>query len=76
MQETNEVSAREAAKRLGVGLSHLYQLLWAGKIPAQKRDGAWRISVEAIQARMRARSVTDAISSQTPHSSGMKGASE
>jgi excisionase family DNA binding protein len=53
MQETNEISAREAAKRLGVGLSHLYQLLWTGKIPAQKRDGAWRIPAEAVEVRLR-----------------------
>jgi excisionase family DNA binding protein len=53
MQATNEISAREAAKRLGVGLSHLYQLLWTGKISAQKRDGAWRIPGDAIEARLR-----------------------
>jgi excisionase family DNA binding protein len=53
MQETNEISAREAAKRLGVGLGHVYQLLWTGKIPAQKRDGAWRIPSDAIEARLK-----------------------
>ena len=52
MQEANEISAREAAKRLGVGLSHLYQLLWAGKIPAQKRDGAWLIPSDAVESRL------------------------
>lgn len=54
MQERNEISAREAAKRLGVGLGHLYQLLWTGKILAHKQNGEWRISKEAVEARLRA----------------------
>jgi excisionase family DNA binding protein len=53
MKETKEISAREAAKQLGIGLSHLYQLLWAGKIPARKRDGAWSIPGYAIETRLR-----------------------
>jgi len=61
MQETNEISARDAAKRLGVGLSHLYQLLWTGKIVAQKRDGKWLIPVDAVDARLRALSATETV---------------
>jgi excisionase family DNA binding protein len=60
MQVTNEISAREAAKRLGVGLSHVYQLLWAGKIPARKRDGAWCIPGDAVEARLRTKLAGDA----------------
>jgi excisionase family DNA binding protein len=53
--EARELSAREAARRLGVGLSHLYQLLWAGKMPGRKENGEWLIPERAVEARLLAK---------------------
>jgi excisionase family DNA binding protein len=53
MSQMNEISVRQAAQRLGVGLGHLYQLLWAGKIPGRKKDGEWLIPEGAVAARVK-----------------------
>jgi len=50
-----EVSAVEAARRLEVGLDYLYSLLWTGKIRARKIGKRWRVSVEAIEAKLKQR---------------------
>jgi excisionase family DNA binding protein len=50
-----EVSAVEAARRLGVGLDYLYSLLWTGKIRARKIGRRWRVSAEAIEAKLKLR---------------------
>jgi excisionase family DNA binding protein len=51
-----EISAIEAARRLGVGLDYLYSLLWTGKLEARKVNGRWRISIEALDQRLKRRS--------------------
>jgi excisionase family DNA binding protein len=48
MSET--VSMREAASVLR--LKHVYRLVWEGKLSAQKVDGKWRLSAEAVQSRL------------------------
>ena len=48
-----EISAIEAARRLGVGLDYLYSLLWTGKLQARKVGGHWRIPLEAVQTRLK-----------------------
>jgi excisionase family DNA binding protein len=55
MTKTQELSAIEAARRLGVGLDYLYSLLWTGKLQARKAGKQWRIPVEAVEARLRRR---------------------
>jgi len=55
MKQATEMSAREAARRLGVGLDYLYSLLWTGKLDARKVNGQWRISAGAVEARMKRR---------------------
>jgi excisionase family DNA binding protein len=50
-----EVSAIEAARRLGVGLDYLYSLLWTGQLAGRKAGKQWRIPVEAVQARLKQR---------------------
>jgi excisionase family DNA binding protein len=50
-----KLSVRDAAQVLGVRLDSLYALIWAGKIPAEKRDGRWRIAAAAIEKRKKER---------------------
>jgi len=51
----HEISVAEAARRLRVDLNYVYSLLWAGKLKACKIGGQWRISTEAIDARLKQR---------------------
>jgi excisionase family DNA binding protein len=51
MANRSSLSPREASRLLGIRLDTLYQKLWAGKIPASKVDGRWRIPSSAIQKR-------------------------
>jgi excisionase family DNA binding protein len=55
LKNEKEVTAVEAARRLGVGLDYLYSLLWTGKLEGHKVGRQWRVPVEAIQARMKQR---------------------
>ncbi len=55
MARPSEISPRKAAQRLGVTLSHLYHLLWAGKLPATRQEGRWCIPTTAVEARLKAR---------------------
>ncbi len=50
-----EVSAIEAARKLGVGLDYLYSLLWTGKLAGRKVGKRWRIPAEAVEARLKER---------------------
>jgi excisionase family DNA binding protein len=54
-RKTEAVSIRDAARQLGVSIRFVYDLVWSGKLPAQKVDKVWRIPAEAIQNRLRAR---------------------
>ena len=55
MTKTKELSAIEAARKLGVGLDYLYSLLWTGKLKATKVGKQWRISSEAVEERLKER---------------------
>ncbi len=50
-----EISVSEAARRLGVALTYVYSLLWAGKLKARKVNRQWRISADAVAARLKSR---------------------
>ncbi|GAC1432098.1 MAG: hypothetical protein NVS1B11_02940 [Terriglobales bacterium] len=50
----DEVSAIEAARKLGVGLNYLYSLLWTGKLAGHKVGKVWRIPALAVVDRLRA----------------------
>jgi excisionase family DNA binding protein len=52
MPDNETVSMREAAAMLDVSLQHVYRLVWEGRLSAQKVDGKWRLSVEAVQSRL------------------------
>ena len=49
-----ELSVVEATRRLGVSLDAIYKLIYAGKLPARKTDGRWRIPVAAVEERVKA----------------------
>lgn len=53
MTKEKEVSAIEAARRLGVGLDYLYSLLWTGKLHGRKVGKRWRVSSEAVESRVK-----------------------
>ncbi len=50
-----EISVAESARRLGVALTYVYSLLWAGKLEARKVKNQWRVSADAVAARLEAR---------------------
>jgi excisionase family DNA binding protein len=52
---TQEMTATEACRRLGVSLDYLYRLLYAQRLPARKVDKTWRISAAAVEERARRR---------------------
>ncbi len=53
--QPKEMSAIEAARKLGVGLDYLYSLVWTGKLDARKVNRQWRVSAEAVETRLRQR---------------------
>jgi excisionase family DNA binding protein len=55
MTKQAEMSAIEAARKLGVGLDYLYSLLWTGKLRGKKVGKHWRIPAEAVEARLKDR---------------------
>lgn len=55
MTKEKELSAVEAARRLGVGLDYLYSLLWTGKLTGRKQGKRWHIPADAVEARLKGR---------------------
>ena len=55
MTKRRELTAVEAARKLGVGLDYLYSLLWTGKLPDRKVGKRWQIPAEAVDAKLRLR---------------------
>jgi excisionase family DNA binding protein len=49
---SRSLSPREAAVLLGYDLDYVYKLIWAGRLAAQKVDGAWQVSATAVEARL------------------------
>jgi excisionase family DNA binding protein len=54
METPGEVTPRKAAQKLGIRLDAVYSLIWAGRLPARKVDGLWRIPIAAVEERIRA----------------------
>lgn len=55
MSQEKELTAIEAARKLGVGLDYLYGLLWTRKLAGRKVKNQWRVSAEAVEARLKRR---------------------
>ncbi len=43
------------ARRLGCTLKYVYDLVYSGRLPAQKICGLWQISAEAVEAHLKRR---------------------
>lgn len=43
-------SVKDAARQIGVTLKNIYDLVWSGRLQAEKVDGVWRIDAESIEA--------------------------
>ena len=52
------ISVAETARKLGLGLGYVYSLVQGGKLSAQKVDGKWLISAEAVQSRLDKKAAT------------------
>jgi len=61
MKSKQELTTREAAQCLHVGIDWLYRMMWTGGLPATKRQGRWFISKEAVEDRRRALEEKDAV---------------
>ena len=46
------ITANEAAKRLGVELNYLYNLVRTGRLEARRQDGEWAVSAQALEERL------------------------
>jgi excisionase family DNA binding protein len=55
MKKQPELTPRDAAQKLGVGLDYLYSLLWTGKLQGRKVGKRWLIPAEAVEARLEQR---------------------
>lgn len=55
MKNEGELSAIEAARKLGIGLDYLYSPLWTGKLQGRKVGKQWRVPAEAVEARLKRR---------------------
>jgi hypothetical protein len=51
----NELTAIEAARRLGIDLNRVYLLLRLGRLDGHKVDGEWRVCGRAVEARLQRR---------------------
>ncbi len=49
------IGIAEAARRLNVTLKYVYDLVYGGKLPAEKMGRTWRIPERAVEARLRKR---------------------
>lgn len=51
-----EMTVSETARTLGVTLHHVYALIWGGQLAATRIGGKWRITTNAVEARIAERS--------------------
>jgi len=55
MKRQLELTPREAAQKLGIGLDSVYSLLWSRKLPAKKVDGRWLVKASEVGARLKSK---------------------
>jgi excisionase family DNA binding protein len=55
IHKTEFFSVPEAARKLGYTLGYVYDLLYAGRLKADKVGGRWQIPVAEVEARLRKR---------------------
>ena len=49
MTKTEDMTPRDAARRLGIRLDTVYALVWTGRLAAHKSDCRWRIAASAVE---------------------------
>jgi len=49
------IGIAEAARRLNVTLKYVYDLVYSGKLPAEKTGRMWRIPAIAVETRLKQR---------------------
>jgi excisionase family DNA binding protein len=49
------IGIREAAQRLGFTMKYLYDLIYTGKLKAEKVGRSWRIPTHVVEARLKQR---------------------
>jgi excisionase family DNA binding protein len=49
------VGIAEAARKLNVTLKYIYDLVYSGRLPAEKTGRTWRIPESAVEARLKQR---------------------
>ena len=59
MNNTNTLSVPAAARQLGVTLKYVYDLVYSGKLKAEKIAGRWRIPASEVNARIAKRAEND-----------------
>lgn len=55
MKQPQFLGVRDTAKVLGVSIKFVYDLIWAGKLEAEKVGKVWRVPAVAIEARLKQR---------------------
>jgi len=51
----NDLSALDAARRLGIDLNRVYVLLRLGRLDGRKVDGEWRVDDQSVEEHLRRR---------------------
>jgi excisionase family DNA binding protein len=54
-QDRRTIGIREAALKLNFSLKYIYDLVYTGKLPAEKIARQWRIPISAVEARLKER---------------------
>ncbi|MGO9575997.1 MAG: helix-turn-helix domain-containing protein [Terriglobales bacterium] len=60
-----DLSTRGAAQKMDISLNATYSALWSGRLRAEKRDGRWLISAEAVDEYLQRRRSRE-IANNTP----------
>ena len=55
MTKAQFLAVRDAARLMGVSIKFVYDLIWAGKLEAEKVGKTWQIPARAIEARLKQR---------------------
>jgi predicted site-specific integrase-resolvase len=50
-----DLSPAETARKLGISLEYAYRQIWAGRLPANKREGRWYVPSSEVERRVKER---------------------
>jgi excisionase family DNA binding protein len=55
MKKTSTLTIPATAKRLGFTLKYVYDLVYSGRLKAEKVAGRWQVDARAVEARLQRR---------------------